>query len=117
MSRIRLLLVAALASVALVASSAQAASIKLVAIVGPGFNITLTKAGKKVTTLKPGSYTITVNDRSNIHNFRLRGKGLNKTTSIGGKGTFTWTVTLKPGTYTFICDPHPTTMKGTFKVA
>jgi plastocyanin len=111
-----MLLVAAMASVALVASSAQAASVKLVATVGPGFNITLTKAGKKVTALKAGSYTITVNDRSNIHNFHLKGKGLSKATSIGGKGTFTWKVTLKAGGYTFVCDPHPTTMKGAFKV-
>jgi plastocyanin len=116
MSRIRLLLVAALAALALLASAAQAAPVKLVATVGPGFNISLTKAGKKVTTLPHGSYTIVVNDKSNIHNFRLKGAGLNKATSVVAKGTFTWKVTLKAGTYKFVCDPHAGLMKGSFKV-
>jgi plastocyanin len=50
------------------------------------------------------------------HNFHLKGPGLNKTTSVAGKGTFTWTVTLKKGTYTYVCDPHASFMKGSFKV-
>ena len=29
-------------------------------------------------------------------------------------GTVTWTVTITDGTYTFICDAHPTQMKGSF---
>ena len=42
---------------------------------GPGFTITLKKAGKKVTTLKPGRYTITVADKSANHDFVLTGPG------------------------------------------
>jgi plastocyanin len=30
--------------------------------------------------------------------------------------TTTWTVTLKKGTYTFVCDPHAAIMKGTLRV-
>ena len=51
---------------------------KLQGTTGPGFTITLKKAGRVVKTLKAGKYTITVQDKSNIHNFRLRGPGLNK---------------------------------------
>ena len=80
---------------------------KLVATVGPNFNITLTKAGKKVTTLKPGRYSITVRDRSSFHNFRLRGPGgLNRATTVAEVRTRTWTVTLRAGRHTFVCDPH-----------
>ncbi|MDX6504996.1 MAG: hypothetical protein QOE29_2121 [Gaiellaceae bacterium] len=116
MSRIRLALVAALATTALVVASAQAAAPKLVGTDGPGFTITLTKAGKKVTTLMHGTYTIVINDKSNIHNFHLTGPGLNKTTTVAKVGTTTWKVTLKKGTYKFVCDPHAGIMKGSFKV-
>ena len=68
------------------------------ATVGPGFTITITKGGKAVKTLKPGAYTITVNDKSSIHNFRLKGPGFNKATSVPKSGKTTWNVTLKKGT-------------------
>ena len=67
--------------------------------------------------LKPGAYTIVVSDKSNIHNFHLTGPGINKKTSVSAKGTFTWTVTLKKGTYRFACDPHASFMHGSFTVA
>jgi plastocyanin len=102
---------------ALVVPAAVAATPTLNGTVGPGFTITLTKAGKKVTKLTAGTYVIKVSDKSNIHNFRLKGPGVNKTTSVGGQGSATWKVTLKKGTYTYVCDPHATIMKGTFKVA
>jgi plastocyanin len=41
---------------------------------------------------------------------------VNKKTSVPAKGASTWTVTLKKGTYKFVCDPHATIMKGSFKV-
>lgn len=84
---------------------------------GPGFTITLTQGGKKVTTLKAGTYTIKVNDQSNIHNFHLTGPGVNKTTSVSGTGVTTWTVTFKKGTYKYVCDPHAAIMKGSFTVS
>lgn len=91
----------------------------LTGTVGPGFTITLAKAGKKVSSLKPGAYTITVTDKANIHNFHLLGPGVNKQiTSVPFQGTKSLTVTLTKGTYTYQCDPHASGgMKGTFKVA
>jgi plastocyanin len=41
---------------------------------------------------------------------------VNVATSVGGKGFRTFMVTLKRGTYTFQCDPHAFSMKGTFRV-
>jgi plastocyanin len=94
----------------------QAAPAKLVGTVGPGFTITLKKSGTKVTRLKAGKYTITVRDLSSAHNFHLTGAGLNKKTSVAGTGNATWAVTLRKGkTYRFVCDPHATFMKGSFK--
>jgi plastocyanin len=101
---------------AIAVPSAGATTGKLVGTVGPGFTITLKQAGKVVTTLKAGTYTITVQDKSNIHDFHLSGPGLNKKTTVGGLGTTTWKVTLKKGTYKYVCDPHSTIMHGTFKV-
>jgi len=101
---------------AIAVPSAGAATGKLVGTVGPGFTITLKQAGKKVTTLKAGTYTITVQDKSNIHDFHPSGPGVNKKTSVGGLGATTWKVTLKKGTYKYVCDPHITIMHGTFKV-
>ena len=37
-------------------------------------------------------------------------------TSVGGTGTKTFTVTLKKGTYKFVCDPHKSVMKGSFTI-
>jgi plastocyanin len=101
---------------AIVAPAAGAAGGKLVATDGPGFTITLKQGGKSVKTLKAGTYTITVQDKSNIHNFHLTGPGVNKKTSVAALGTTTWKVTLKKGTYKYVCDPHKTTMKGSFTV-
>ena len=116
MNPMRTFLLAALVVAALAAAPAQAAPTKLVGTVGPGFTITLTKGGKKVRTLKPGRYAITIRDKSAAHNFHLRGQGLNKMTTVGAVTTKTWTVTLKKGTYRYVCDPHASSMKGSFKV-
>ena len=109
-------LLAAAGSLLLAASVQAATPTKLQAAVGPGFTITLKKAGKKVSTLKAGSYSIAVSDKANIHNFHLRGPGVNKDSGVGFVGSKTWKVTLKKGTYRFVCDPHAGTMKGSFKV-
>jgi hypothetical protein len=46
----------------------------LTASVGPGFEISLTGSdGADVTSLPAGSYTIEVDDQSDIHNFHLSG--------------------------------------------
>jgi plastocyanin len=117
MLRIPLALVTLLAVAFVAVSSASAATPTLNATDGPGFTISLKKGGKKVTSLKAGKYKIVVKDLSDLHNFHLTGPGVNKKTGVGPKGTFTWTVTLKKGTYKYICDPHATIMKGSFKVS
>ena len=118
MIRIVLTLAAALTAVVFAVTSASAAAPRLVGSTGPdgAFHITLTKGGKKVTKLKAGKYTIVVKDISRTHNFHLSGPGVNKKTSVTGKATSTWHVTLKKGTYRYVCDPHKTIMKGSFKV-
>jgi plastocyanin len=118
LTRIRIILAAAIAVALVAPAPTGAATTKLVASVGPGFTITLTRGGKKVTSLKPGAYSITVNDKSTFHNFHLKGPGVNKATSVAFKGTpkKPWTVTLKRGTYTYVCDPHAAQMKGSFRV-
>jgi plastocyanin len=90
---------------------------RLVATVGPGFTISLrTAAGARVTTLRRGTYTITVRDRSRMHNFHLLGPRLNRRTTVAALGTFTWRVTLRAGRYRFVCDPHASAMRGSFRV-
>jgi len=116
MLRTRLALVTLLAAALVVVASASAATPTLNGTDGPGFTISLKKAGKKVSSLKAGKVKIVIKDLSNIHNFHLTGPGVNKKTSVGAQGTFTWTLTLKKGTYKFICDPHAAIMKGSFKV-
>jgi len=118
MTRIAVLAGTAVAALALVASSsATSGATKLQGDVGPGFTIHLKKAGKTVTKLTPGSYSITVADRSNIHNFHLKGPGVNREiTTVGFVGTKTIIVRFKKGLYTFVCDPHLTSMKGSFRV-
>ena len=119
--RRRLLLPLFLLAVSLVAVTAGYAgtqkTIGLTGEVGPGYTIELKLGGKDVKTLKAGTYSIKVQDKGTIHNFHLKGPGVNKSTSVPGTGTQTWKVTLKKGTYTYQCDPHASSgMKGTFKV-
>jgi plastocyanin len=98
------------------ALAARSATGTLVATDGPGFTITLTKAGKKVKSLPAGTYTIKVQDKSNIHNFHLTGPKVNKKTSVTAVGKFSWKITFKKGTYKYVCDPHASIMKGSFTV-
>ena len=110
---------ATMVSAIAVASSSAATPAKLTAAVGPGFTLTLVdSSGKKVTHLKAGTYVITVRDRSGMHNFELRGPGLNEQeTSVPGTGTVRWTLNLRKGSYLYVCDPHASTMRGSFVVS
>src|SRR3954453_4345039 len=117
---------AALTAAAVTAGSAVAATPKLAASVSDPLNISLKIGSKKVSSLKAGKYTIVVKDTASDHNFHLTGPAANKTTPGapkvtrtpgGAKGTTTWVVTLKKGTYKFVCDPHASFMKGSFTVS
>ena len=97
---------------------APAAPQKLVGTVGPGFTIALkTAAGKRVTTLKPGTYSVVITDKSDDHNFSLSGPGLNKQfTGVEFVGTKRVTLRVKAGRYSFVCTPHADEMHGGFTV-
>ncbi len=100
----------------LLPGSGRAADPVLLARVGPGFSISISNAnGVKVSRVLPGTYSIQVRDLSAEHSFHLTGPGVDKFTSIVGTGDETWNVTLVDGSYSFRCDAHPTTMKGTLK--
>lgn len=80
--------------------------------VGPGFDISMVES-----TVSNGSYTLTVDDQADDHNFHLTGPGgVDIKTDVAAIGTKTFTVDLEPGTYTFVCDPHASSMKGTLTV-
>jgi hypothetical protein len=111
------LLAVAAALVFALPGGAQPAQNTLNGIVGPGFNITLNdENGNRVSHLDVGTYTITVKDQSDMHNYDLRGPGVSQQTDIEFTGTVTWTVTFTDGVYRYVCDAHPTTMKGSFAV-
>jgi hypothetical protein len=85
---------------------------------GPGQTIgTFYADGRRMTRIPPGTYTIQVHDLSTSHEFHLVGPGVNMKTSVGEIEHPIWTVTFRAGTYTFKCDVHATTMKGSFVVA
>jgi len=86
--------------------------------VGPGFDIEVKQNGKDAETVKAGTYTLKVEDKSDIHDFHLIGPSVDKVvTDVPFKGEKTVTVTLQKGTYTYQCDPHAAGgMKGTFTV-
>ncbi len=117
-------LVAALAAALLLAfggsAFARADANKLKGTVGPGFTITLTKSGKKVRTLRPGTYRFVIRDRSSAHNFVLEkergGRFERELTDVSAVGTRTVTVKLTRGTWKFYCEPHESVMFGRFVV-
>jgi plastocyanin len=81
-----------------------------------GFKIEMVnRAGQPLKTVKAGTYRIKIEDKSSMHNFRLAGPGVNKSTSVGRVVETTWTVRLKPGKYSYSCDAHAQ-MRGTFRV-
>jgi plastocyanin len=113
----RIALVALLAALVLPSAVAQADNPKLVAVVGTNdaFVISLRDAnGNAITQLAPGTYDISVSDRSEAHNFHLKGPGVDQSTPIGEKQETTWTVTIGDGRYTYMCDAHSSVMRGYF---
>jgi plastocyanin len=81
--------------------------------VGPGFTISL----DGTDGITAGDYTIVVDDQSAEHNFHLTGPGgVDVATDVSGEGEESFDVTLEAGEYTFVCDPHASTMNGSFTV-
>jgi hypothetical protein len=69
------------------------------ASVGPTGRATLSS-----TSVRAGRYRLVVRDRSRRHNFRLAGRGVNRTTASDFRGTVTWRVRLSRGVYRFGSD-------------
>ena len=81
--------------------------------VGPGFDISL----DGTDGITAGDYTLVVNDQSSAHNFHLTGPGgVDVSTDVSAEGEQSFEITLEPGEYRFQCDPHASTMNGTFTV-
>jgi plastocyanin len=98
---------------------ATAAPTTVMGKVGPGYTISLTIGGKKVKKLKAGvKYRFVIADRSEDHDFRLKGPGTSKVLSGEGfRGTKVAVLALRKGTYSFYCAPHSDEMYGRFNVA
>ncbi len=113
----RIALVTLLTALVLPSAVAQADNPKLVAVVGTNdsFVISLRDAnGNAVTQIAPGTYDIAVSDRSEAHNFHLKGPGVDMSTAIGAKQETTWTVTIGEGRFAYVCDAHASQMRGYF---
>ena len=108
----------AASALALAGSGSAGAAKTVKGTVGPGFTIGLSSGGKKVTRLKPHRpYRFVIDDRSSSHDFHLRGPGINRVlSSVEFVGKKSFTLTLKKGSYRFLCDPHASFMHGAFKV-
>ena len=63
--------------------------------------VLLRHEGRPVTRLTAGPYTFVVTDNLRNRNFVLKGSGVNRRTSLRGRGRSTWTVNLRRGTYRY----------------
>jgi hypothetical protein len=104
------------ASLLLAAAAFGMSTPTLKGTVGPGFTISLKKGAKTVKSLKAGKYTFKISDKSNIHNFALKGPVKKTLTGVSFTGNKTVTIKLKKGKYTYYCQPHASTMHGSFTV-
>lgn len=105
------------------ATASEAATAALTGVVGTdddpeAYVIELLDAsGAPVESLAAGTYALTFADRSSTHNFRLRGPGgVDVATEVAGSDESTIEVTLEPGTYEIVCDPHPGSMHAAIEV-
>lgn len=90
---------------------------KLLATVGPNATISLRSAsGAPLKSVKAGTYSVVVRDRSKAHNFHLVGVRVNKKSSVAAVGTTTWKLKLSKGPLRFYSDKAPTTVNGSVKV-
>ena len=109
------------AGAAMAFHSASAATPTLNGTVGPNFTISLKDSkGKKVKTLKAGTYKFVITDKADIHTFDVAqtkgGKFHKELTSDVFKGKKTVTVKLTKGKWQYYCAVHPTEMFGNFTV-
>jgi plastocyanin len=114
--RLRLAIATGVVALALLgAAPSQAAT--FYGTVGPGATITLKNAaGVNVTRIKAGWHRFVIRDRSSAHNFHLIKPGTDRRTGVAFRGTRTWSVRIVRGvTYRYVCDPHRSSMRGSFR--
>jgi hypothetical protein len=123
MNGIRVALVLVVFGAAAVAGQVTASGMsskRLVGTVGPGRTISLrTPSGRAVRSLRTGSYTLVIRDRSARDNFHLIGGDPTvpgRMTGVRFVGTRTWRVVLGKGMYRYVSDPHRATLHGSFRV-
>jgi plastocyanin len=58
----------------------------------------------------PRRYKLVVRDRSSMHNWHIRGPGVDRKTRVPFTGRKVWRVRLRAGTYRIACDPHSSMM-------
>jgi hypothetical protein len=68
-----------------------------------------------VKSLAAGTYRLAVRDATTADNFHVLGRGVNKKTGVKFKGSVTWTVAFKAGTYTVRSDATKK-LRRTFRV-
>ena len=120
---LRLLAVAAAACfLALPASAGHRDAPILDAVVGENDAYTIGlffPDGTRVSTLKPGTCTVVVHDKSAIHNFHLASNfdpTVDFKTEVPFVGDQSFTVTFRPNTlYAYACEPHWQVMNGSFR--
>jgi plastocyanin len=102
-----------------IAEQTTLAGADLVGSVGPGFEIMLAQDGKAVAELPAGTYTLAVTDEAATHDFALQAPDgtITQITDVAFTGTRSTTVTLTPGVWTYLCQPHSTQMHGSFTVS
>ncbi len=114
--RLRLAVVTGVVALGLLAAApSQAAT--YYGTVGPGAVITLKNAaGVNVSRIRAGTHTFVIRDRSSNHNFHLVKPGTDRRTGVSFRGSRTWSVRIARGvTYRYKCDPHPSSMRGSFR--
>ncbi|HEU5066371.1 MAG TPA: hypothetical protein VFT86_10950 [Gaiellaceae bacterium] len=74
-----------------------------------------TSNGQRVEGLQPNTYRFVVKDLTTKQNFHLVGPSVNRRTKVSAKTTTTWTIYLRPGTYTYRSDKRPS-LSATFTV-
>lgn len=73
-----------------------------------------TASGAKAKSVLAGKYRLAVRDTARNQNFHLVGPGANRKTTVRGKTTTTWSLTLKPGIYRYRSDSSR--LRGSFRV-
>ena len=110
-----LLAVVGLLAVAL-AANVGAAPVRLTATVGPGLH-DQSQEGHEGRPHAEARHLSHHRQRPlGQHNFRLRGPSGRLLSSVGWTGTKTVRLRLRPGRYTYVCDPHADQMRGGFRV-